>query len=58
MIISVNGIDEVKDFPVSLCDSMIFMDYSSNTFYVKTHMRNDKVKIGVYNFQPKEIIYV
>ena len=58
MIISVNGIDEVKDFPVSLCDSMIFMDYNSNTFYVKTRMRNDKVKIGVYNFQPKEIIYV
>lgn len=58
MIISVNGIDEVKDFPVSLCDSIILMDYSSNTFYVKTHMRNDKVKIGVYKFQPKEIIYV
>lgn len=53
-----NGIDEVKDFPVSLCDSIILMDYSSNTFYVKTHMRNDKVKIGVYKFQPKEIIYV
>lgn len=58
MIISVNGINEVKDFPVSLCDSMLFMDYNSNTFYVKTHTKDDKIKIGVYSFQQEEIIYV
>lgn len=58
MIISVNGINEVKDFPVSLCDSMLFMDYNSNTFYVKTHTKDDKIKIGVYSFQQEEIVYV
>lgn len=58
MIISVNGINEVKDFPVSLCDSILFMDYNSNIFYVKTHTKDDKIKIGIYSFQQEEIIHV
>lgn len=58
MIISVNGINEVKEFPVSLCDSVLFMDYNANIFYVKTRTKENKIKIGTYSFRQEEIVYV
>lgn len=54
MIISVNGFEEAKNYPVLFNTSEILMDNNKDVFYVKTVDSIGKYSISTYQFQQIE----
>lgn len=54
MIISVNGFEEAKNYPVMFNTSEILMDNNRDVFYVKAVDSMGKYRINTYSFQQIE----
>lgn len=54
MIISVNGFEEAKNYPVMFNTSEILMDNNRDVFYVKAVDGMGKYRISTYSFQQIE----
>ena len=51
MIISVNGFEDAKNYPVMYGNSELLMDNNKDVFYVKTVDGLGKVNIATYKFE-------
>ena len=54
MIISVNGFEEAKSYPVMFNNSEILMDNNRDVFYVKTVDSMGKYTVSTYEFHKVE----